>query len=677
MNERPQKSNQFLRVLSFRGTKESLINSRLRFFLIILCIETLYLSKQMTMRLTAIYINDSYLFSSPQTINLGGKYFYEIIQRKYENRYDLKRYENPNFIDNFWGDNISLVSAIVGENGSGKTSFLKQITTYENYYPYNFFIWEDGEDLFFTQTYYASYSKENPKIFFNSKELKNKSEILEFTQSIYYSPVLTYGYNQYRGSHYRTRFYNTNRATVYLTLDTLLGRNNINLDNFISENLKRELIFCENFKHFYEKYPFLNYNVYFSTIIEKLSDQLSQWFYYKNLEDKSEDEYSLFKNLDNSITEEVKIYYEEFKNIESKLNLGFYSSPNNNYKLPYQFYIEFILFLKYYFKEQITNILNKELLDGNLDKIIEEFFKSTKTSIDKNIRNRFKNIEKLYNLILEKRVSDYNGLTFSRNDAVEIIDLQEQIAFSIEATNETISGVQFFTVDPINILSSGEKSLINLFSNIYSTFSNTHLKYLDEKIDSNNQFINYSQEIETIFLFLDEADLGFHPQWKKKYIQIITDFFPQMFKEINGFKRLQIIFTTHDSLTLSDIPNSNIIYLKKDGSHTKVLSEDEKPKKSFGANITDLLADSFFIKDGLIGDFAKEKIEEVIKYLNNHESSVMNKITARKIIDIIDEPILKYKLKDMFFEKFPEEYDLEKEKKEIRNRAIELGLIKE
>lgn len=627
----------------------------------------------MTMRLTAIYTNYNYLFYSPQTINLGGKYFYEITLRKNGYEYDIERYENPNFIDNFWGDNISLVSAIVGENGSGKTSFLKQITTYDNYYPYKFFIWEDGEDLFFTQTYYASYSKENPKIFFNSKELKNKSKILEFTQSIYYSPVLTYGYNQYRGSHYRTRFYNTNRATVYLTLDTLLGRNNINLNNFISENLKHELIFCENYKHFSAKYPFLNYNVYFSTLLDKLFDQLSEWYYYKNLENKNEEEYLKFKNLDISLIEEEKTYYMEFKNIESKLSLGF-SSPNNNYTLPYGFYIEFLLFLKYYFEEQITNILNKELLDGNLDKVIEKFFKSTKTHIDKNIRNRFENIEKLYNIILEKRVSDYYGLTFSRNDAVEVIDLQEQIAFSIEAPNETISGVQFFTVDPINILSSGEKSLINLFSNIYSTFSNTHLKYLDEKIDSNNQFMDYSQKIETIILFLDEADLGFHPQWKKKYIKIITDFFPEMFKEINGFKRLQIIFTTHDSLTLSDIPNSNIIYLKKDGSHTKVLSEDEKPKKSFGANITDLLADSFFIKDGLIGDFAKEKIEEVIKYLNNHESSVMNKITARKIIDIIDEPILKYKLKDMFFEKFPDEYSKEKEIEELLRKAQELGL---
>lgn len=193
-------------------------------------------------------------------------------------------------------------------------------------------------------------------------------------------------------------------------------------------------------------------------------------------------------------------------------------------------------------------------------------------------------------------------------------------------------------------------------------------------MNDNNLFTDYNQKIERILLCLDEADLGFHPQWKKKYIKIITDFFPEMFKEINGFQSVQIIFTTHDSLTLSDIPNGNIVYLKKDGEYTRVLSEYEKPKKSFGANITDLLADSFFIEDGLIGDFAKEKIEEVIKYLNDNESSITNNLVAKKIIDIIDEPILKYKLKDMYFEKFPEEYNKEKEIEELMKKAQELGL---
>ena len=208
------------------------------------------------MQLTAIYIKRHFLFSQPQIINLGGKYFYEITEKQKGNEYDLKRYENPSFIDNFWGNNISLVTAVVGENGSGKTSLLKQITTYKNHYPYTFFIWEDNDKLFFTQMYYASYSKGKPKIYFNNKELQNKSEILELTQSIYYSPSLSHEYSRFDS--YRTRFYNTSRATVYLTLNTLLGQNTIDLNKFMSENLKRELIFCEKFKNFSSKYTFLD-----------------------------------------------------------------------------------------------------------------------------------------------------------------------------------------------------------------------------------------------------------------------------------------------------------------------------------------------------------------------------------------------------------------------------------
>ncbi|OVE56597.1 hypothetical protein [Chryseobacterium mucoviscidosis] len=132
-----------------------------------------------------------------------------------------------------------------------------------------------------------------------------------------------------------------------------------------------------------------------------------------------------------------------------------------------------------------------------------------------------------------------------------------------------------------------------------------------------------------------------------------------MFSEISGFESVQIIFTTHDTLTLSDIPNSNVIYLKKDGDKTKVLSQNEKPKKSFGANITDLLADSFFIKDGFIGDFAKGKIEETIKWINLEKFKKDSKSQQpyelnedeykhhKKIIELIDENVVRMKLAEM------------------------------
>ncbi|QRE26819.1 hypothetical protein, partial [Flavobacterium psychrophilum] len=79
------------------------------------------------MRLAAIYIFDHYLFEQPKTINFGSKYNYEILS---DGTFcSIKREENLLFIPNFFADNTILnISAIVGTNGVGKTSILKEIT---------------------------------------------------------------------------------------------------------------------------------------------------------------------------------------------------------------------------------------------------------------------------------------------------------------------------------------------------------------------------------------------------------------------------------------------------------------------------------------------------------------------------------------------------------------------
>jgi hypothetical protein len=87
-----------------------------------------------------------------------------------------------------------------------------------------------------------------------------------------------------------------------------------------------------------------------------------------------------------------------------------------------------------------------------------------------------------------------------------------------------------------------------------------------------------------------------------------------------------------------------VVYLKKDADKTKVLSET---KNSFGANITDLLADSFFIGDGLIGDFAKGKIEETIEWLNDilKIRNAIRKLEIENDENVNDSKILKLKKK--------------------------------
>ena len=138
-------------------------------------------------------------------------------------------------------------------------------------------------------------------------------------------------------------------------------------------------------------------------------------------------------------------------------------------------------------------------------------------------------------------------------------------------------------------------------------------------------------------------------------------------------RKIQIIISTHDPLTLSDIPNYNIVYIdriKNEKSDIVHISEgDSKPKQSFGANVHDLLANSFFLEDGLMGDFAKDKIEKTIEWLGKKLKSIQENTDANldevqsvkqyhlAIINIIDEPLLKHKLEEMYYDAFPDDID--------------------
>jgi hypothetical protein len=113
------------------------------------------------MRLAAVYVdNHEYLFNSPQIFNFGGRYIYSFVKDSDRNII-LHRKENSKFIENFFGENIYLISAIVGENGTGKTSILTKI--FNHLIPVRkgneglvFYIYED-----LNQTFYWSFFEIN------------------------------------------------------------------------------------------------------------------------------------------------------------------------------------------------------------------------------------------------------------------------------------------------------------------------------------------------------------------------------------------------------------------------------------------------------------------------------------------------------------------------------------
>jgi len=144
--------------------------------------------------------------------------------------------------------------------------------------------------------------------------------------------------------------------------------------------------------------------------------------------------------------------------------------------------------------------------------------------------------------------------------------------------------------------------------------------------------------------------------WKKRFINTILKSIPYFFEGLNSKPNLQIILTTHDPLTLSDIPKHNVIFLEKPEEGKCQISS--RVQKTFGANITDLLADSFFLEKGLIGDFALKKINDVIDWINKNKNktkiSKRKLIYYKKVIELIDERVIKLKLSEMITELLPD-----------------------
>ncbi|HHH54098.1 MAG TPA: hypothetical protein ENK91_10595, partial [Bacteroidetes bacterium] len=165
------------------------------------------------------------------------------------------------------------------------------------------------------------------------------------------------------------------------------------------------------------------------------------------------------------------------------------------------------------------------------------------------------------------------------------------------------------------------------------------------------------------FILLDEPANDMHPEWQKKLSKYLVDIFKGREENIH------FIFTSHSPFMISDLPKENVIFLdtykkedeevknkKQNIGNCKVLIHNKvlEKKQTFGANIHTLLSDSFFMEDGLMGEFAKQKINKIIRYLNGQNKFIDFPIKdIIKIINTIGEPFLKEKLLSMYNNKYP------------------------
>lgn len=173
-----------------------------------------------------------------------------------------------------------------------------------------------------------------------------------------------------------------------------------------------------------------------------------------------------------------------------------------------------------------------------------------------------------------------------------------------------IPQVRFKGEDRFESLSSGEQQYYNAINTI--VYHTLNLDSIDD---------HYSR----VNVMFDEVELYFHPEFQRRFISDLLRSLNNL--KLDKIREVNVLFSTHSPFILSDIPSSNILRLV-DGA------PQEQTNQTFAANIYDLLNDDFFLKDGVIGEFAKKKINRILRKKEISQNEM-------DIIELIGDPFLK------------------------------------
>lgn len=185
---------------------------------------------------------------------------------------------------------------------------------------------------------------------------------------------------------------------------------------------------------------------------------------------------------------------------------------------------------------------------------------------------------------------------------------------SLSVPDETYSG----RLPTLQGLSSGEQQKIHIINGVVYHLNNI---YSVHKSDVTVNRLRYSY----VNIIFDEIELYFHPDLQREFIYDLLENIkrlPHITRNLSGgIKGLNLIFSTHSPFILSDIPVQNILKIEYKNDLQAAVPVTEGGQ-TFGANIHDLLANSFFFKNKAFSgekadDYLKNLIQEINLYSNH------------------------------------------------------------
>lgn len=537
----------------------------------------------------------------------------------------------------FWGQGIYSLTGIFGNNGAGKSNSIRFILEA---------IVEQSVDGIIVckiddYLYVYSNNKITVKLSIKTKvqldDIKDIEDINTFYYSGYFVPDFNYNniLSNQQGDYYNAsigyRFFNdiekfanttanlTNPISTYLA--SYNSQNNYRICNLLINDELRKKIKKFNFPSYLLIKPNSSGQTHLKIEIQK-NKQLREQFGFKQDElfqqDKAIEQYIIepifiSQNKRNEILAQFihhcllnKIAEMQLYKDAPDIFDGWYSNFNIDKEIyPITINIEKnVLQLFHSFVKNNSDKYNNYGLDS-IDKVL--------TSLDKCIH-----------------INDYGDFYLDFNkDKEKILDLIETAQ-----NNNKYLATRFFDLyyshekNGNTTLSSGEQAMLNLFSLIYDAVVTR----------AQNSYSAPS------LLILDEAELGFHPEWQRNFISMLVKFVNSL--QVVAGHDFQIILTSHSPILLSDIPTCCCNYLENKNSKTINVKNDQP--ETFSNNVFELYRNSFFLQDGLIGCFAAEKLEmleEDIKKGKDGVVQMINLIGDRRLKMYFEDLFLKYSKK--------------------------------
>ena len=525
--------------------------------------------------------------------------------------------KNNDFPSDFWGNNIYSVTGIVGNNGSGKSTvmsflldFLVEGSACESIN--GIIVYENNGALY----YYG----ENVEVFYEGNRLNNNKQSMGLRDSLWKIPC--FYYSGHFSPYINTDPRNSNLAGCNIASDNILLVED--LQNYYNEDSLRMNLPLE--RHLNSHIAQNNYRICMMLANKELS---------KIIHDFAWPRYVIIgvnQSGETAIKNKIRIenlMREKYGQEQIEISIPTFK-PCNNDRSSSEYFISLLIY------HNLINIINDKWQWQNGFDIVEKWqnaissdspildmFESFVNSLkDDEIKGTLDSLHKM--LLTVKKLTIHGTDSFGNNflyiDCLDHAESLTKLGEEVLNNNEFYLTSKFFdlyyapSLDAItqSILSSGELEMLNLFSRIY-----------DATVLKPQKFKNINA---TCMLMLDEAEIGFHPDWQRRYLKLVIDFLDAIKVIFPKLYDFQIIISTHSPILLSDIPRCCTNYLKTvNGSTIKMNSDDIG--ETFAANVFDLYRMSFFMNDGLVGAFARKKINKLCTRINDGENDgVMNEI---------------------------------------------------